>query len=395
MKATQRFEQTTPNARQSLPLKKKAKFVMARIQIRSAMQRLECNISDLSRQAANTERRALAPQVEPTSIAHFLEISMYAQRLHTCLKNTLACGKHGDHCVQLRLEQKLKSSNTTLFKLALAQDVVASKWYTFGIDAPKSQGPGASSNTGTPRARLTDICTIIEQSQQRTTSTYIFFDDRGQVFGQDSCNGGFLSLQAVIEQRSSLKSLLRKASKASARKPLWSSEQSVAMGLTIISSFLQLATTKWVPDLLSSNDVFLLPSNTPVDTGRLYLSANFPHRSSTATHHAKTLVQDHRPKVLRLGIILFEICLLQTAESCRQPGSVLADDWMTDWCTAQLYLRDHCGTMPVFFQNAIRFCLEVWNKQAKDVNLDGTTRHEIHTQMLIPFQKEVRRISFL
>jgi hypothetical protein len=378
-----------------LPLKKKAKFVMARNQIRSAMQKLKSNISDLSRQAENTERRALTPQVDLTSIAHLLEISMYAQRLHTCLKNTLTCGKHGDHCIQLRLEQKLKSSNMTLFNLALAQDVVASKWYTFGVKIPNPQGHGASSNANTPKARPTNLCTVIEQSQQKTTSTYICLDDRGQVFGQDSCNGGFLSLQAVIEQRSSLKSLLRKASKAPARKPLWSSEQSAGMGLTIISTFLQLATTKWVPELLSSDDVFLLSSNTPVDTEQLYLSANFPNGSSTANHHAKNLAQDHCPKVLRLGIILFEICLLQTAESCRQPGSVIVDDCRNDWCTAQLYLRDHSGTMPGFFQNAIRFCLDVWNRQAKDVNLDGTTRHEIHTQMLIPFQKEVRRLSFL
>jgi hypothetical protein len=370
--------------------------VMARKQIRLAMQKLECNISDLSRQAANTERWALAPQIEQTSIAHHLEISMYAQRLHTSLKDTLACGMHGNHCVQLRIEQKLKSSDTALFNLALAQEVVASKWYTFGINVPKIPSSDASSNANasTPSTPPTNLCTIIEQSQHRTASTYICLDGQNQVFGQDSSDGG-PSLQAVIEQRSSLKSLLRKTSKAPARKPLWSSEQSVAMGLTIISTFLQLATTKWVPDLLSCDDVFLLPSGNSLDTEQLYLSADFPYRPSTANQRAKPLVQDYRPKFLRLGIILFEICLLQTVESCHQPGSVIADDCVTDWYTVQLYLRDRHGMMPEYFQDAIRFCLDVWNKRVDHVNLNGTTRQEMHNQMLIPFQQEVQRISFL
>jgi hypothetical protein len=51
--------------------------------------------------------------------------------------------------------------------------------------------------------------------------------------------------------------------------------------------------------------------------------------------------------------------------------------------------------MPVFFHEAIRFCLDAWVKQLAEADPRSTTRRRIHTQMLVLFKQGVRMISFL
>ena len=362
----------------------------------SAMRRLDSNVSRLARQAANTERpmqllMVTSPMSAPSAVTSFTAYlrkrSKYAQILHTALHDVWEGDTHGGHCMNLRLEQRLGSStNATLFSMASAHDSAADDWHSFRIAVSKSQSTYGSSSSSLSIDTIRNLCVLAEQCQHRT---YIGLGKEDHKFRRDSSNGGSV-LQTLAKQRVSLKTLLRKASKTPLKKPLWSKEQSVAMGLTIVSAFLELTPTDWVPDLMGSDEVFLVSPGASVDIQQLHVSAWFSSRSVVKHQSAKVAVDD-RPKLLKLGIVLFEILLLQTVESCRRPDYTIPDECIFDMLTIDTYLRDPKRDMPACFQQALRFCLETWNKQAAEVDLVGITQQEMYTQVVIPFQQEVRK----
>lgn len=94
---------------------------------------------------------------------------------------------------------------------------------------------------------------------------------------------------------------------------------------------LQLYSTPWLPDLLTSRNVFFLAREdfaTPLDSEHAFLIASSgplpfpgPHTKSTSTKNNTTAlpVKIRNPALLALGILLIEIICGQTIDSMRTP----------------------------------------------------------------------------
>jgi hypothetical protein len=165
------------------------------------------------------------------------------------------------------------------------------------------------------------------------------------------------------------------------------------MGLTIVSAFLELTPTNWVPGLMGSDEVFLVSPDASVDIQQLHVSAWFSSSRNVVTPQGTKAAVDDRLKLLKLGVILFEILLLQTVESCRRPDYSIPDECIFDMLTIDEYLRDPPRVIPGCFQQALRFCLETWNKQPAEVDLRGITQQEMYTQVVFPFQQKIGRVG--
>jgi hypothetical protein len=196
-------------------------------------------------------------------------------------------------------------------------------------------------------------------------------------------------------RRVSVKSLLRTASKSSASRPLLSKEQSVSLGLTVISTFLQLFATEWLSDAWCSEDIFCLSpdaSTNPaalIDVEQVFVAADQRRHLSMV----RQSTADARSRFLRLGIMLLEISRLETIESYRRPEHYTADEQSRDFVAAYVYLRDPDSTVQNCFRSAIEFCLACWTKLPVDVDMEHSTRQEFLDQVLSPFQRDLQAIT--
>jgi hypothetical protein len=379
--------------------------------LRKTMEDLGRNIDRLSDQAMRTRTPGLATPasstpdrpLSPAATAIARQAELYSRCLYDALQSAQFSCRHVSHCFNLQIGQKHEISLTNAsFTLAFAPRQNARSWKIFDVRVLEGNSvimPDSSSSSYSSLAERDagDLCDLVTRPNNTGPASEIWLDTRNRRLKQTKVAGepSRPPFELADRRRVSVKSLLRTAPKSSASRPLLSKEQSISLGLTAISTFLQLFATEWLSDSWCSEDLFCLSPDTStnpaalVDIEQMFVAANPRLRYSTLNRPTA----DVRSRFLKLGIMLLEISRLETIESYRRPEHYTPDEQLRDLVAAYVYLRDPDSTIQNCFRSAIEFCLAYWTKLPADIDMEHSTRQEFLDQVLLPFQRDLQAIT--
>jgi hypothetical protein len=234
-----------------------------------------------------------------------------------------------------------------------------------------------------------DLCAHVERYSTGTVSTQFQINEHGQIV---LWNGAAPAKTArlVDQQRESVKSFIHRQHDVDRKL---TTEQTMELGLIIVSTFLQLSTTHWVSDTWCSEDIFFLKPREYVDVDQTYVSIECISATSVDSLEARA-ASDDSSRLLRLGVILLEICAHRTIEDVRASIRDIANlDFSTDlgrdFTTIREYVRNQQGNMLPCFQVAIDYCIKAYAGGALDLE-DRAERQQVIEKVLRPFERNLR-----
>jgi hypothetical protein len=345
------------------------------------------------------------------------EIVLYAQRLYTALQRVWLCPQHDIHHVSLRLDQRLKSRNTSgssqtrdvaSFMLAFAPTTDASAWESIEVCVPKSihapvpnksiKGvkfavpPGNSSmGSSNPQERsIQNLCST--QGQAQTVEKRVYLNESDEIV-QRGPSSQSPSCQGQARRRVSFKTLLHQPRDPKIIYPLLTTEQAISLGSVVVSSFLQLDATRWLAESWCSENLYFLKSNDFVDIRETYVSMS--HNSANTTHSRDTqTTQNDGLFFMKLGTILLEIWTQTAIEHLRSQHHAMSDPSIPvsqsqDLAVIVDNVKRLGGIMQPCFLNAINYCMGAFVTGVPDAR-DPDTRVKIIKYVLFPFESELQ-----
>lgn len=362
------------------------------------MQNLGRNIDRLSDQAMRTRTPdsgtpiSLSPKrpLSPAITIAARQSELYARYLYDALQSAQLSCRHISHCFDLQVGPKHEiSQSNACFTLSFAPHRDARSWKIFDVHVLEDN----SAAMAHPERYTSDLCDLVTRPNTTRLESEICLDTRNRVLKRSKVAGELTRqpFELADRRRVSVKSLLRTASKSSASRPLLTKQQSISLGLTVISTFLQLFATEWLSDSWCSEDLFCLSPDisintaTVIDVEQMFVAANPRSRCSMLDRPTA----DVRSRFLKLGIMLLEVSRLETIESYRQPEHYTPDEQLRDLVAAYVYLRDPDSTIQNCFRSAIEFCIACWTKLPTDIDMEHSTRQEFFDQVLLPFQQDL------
>jgi len=314
------------------------------------------------------------------------EIETDACRLHRAFANVWACSEHQSHCINLRLEPRLrgvdKGDKEKHDQASFAVGFAASQvWRALEINVAEEATnrlnqtvsfhgvPSASTETA-----LSDLV-VIEDLCQRASAAglTLCLDHHDRLLGHCSSSSTATRTDPSKCTTVTLRELLI-PSKVSEISP----KQSMELALTLVSSFLQLHSTPWLRDLWCARDVILLRSDEKLDVDHPFISQSYPLTSSN-----KTLEDSER--IFALGIILLQIITHTPIEDQRSAADMVREDPYI----VRTLIKSDSRIWLNCFADAIKACSSLYYG-GFDLDLtEPDTRMEVIEKVLVPFQRDL------
>ena len=407
--------QTRPVVRKlSSSLRERASFTMRSGSIGKYLKRLKdhthelCEIASFAGQQAMQVQGGETSSRKPKSATSLRNIKNHAQRLHTALQDFRLCKTHLTHCINLQLGQALPTGtdhDVAAFNIAFASDAQTQTWSALNVcvHADKEDVTAYNNNSSKVKFRLDppllsasapitaahDLCAHVKQCSTGAISTQFHINEHGQIVLWKGASP-LKSARLTAQQRESVKSFVHRKHDGDRKM---TTEQTMDLGLTVVSTFLQLSTTHWVPDTWCSEDIFFLKPRDYVDVGHTYVSIEFTSATSAGPLGPRA-ASDDSSRLLRLGVILLEICAQKTIEDVRLSIKDIANlnfstDLRRDFTTIREYVRNEQGNMLPCFQTAIDFCIKAYAGGALNLEKQAE-RQEVIDRVLCPFERNLQ-----
>lgn len=220
----------------------------------------------------------------------------------------------------------------------------------------------------------------------------IYLNSRNEIVQRSGTNRK-ASARNRFMRRISFKSLLHEPRQPTILGTLLTTEQSIALGSTVISTALQLSTTSWLAKTWSTEDIFFLKPDAAINTDETYVTVKY---SSVVARRApdQQVPRNDGTLFVRLGVMLLEIWAQTTIEDLRLKDQTLSDPSTSngpwhDVATIKEYLRRARGSMQPCFLKAINYCMEAFATGVADAS-DEDTRIRIVKEVLHPFELELQ-----
>lgn len=354
---------------------------------------------------------------DPTFEPPLSDIESYAQKLHTALQRVWTCPLHDVHHVNLRLDQRLRSRNTSgrrttcelaSFTLAIAPSADADTWHGTEVcvseriqlnASPHSRSAGvrfsvgsnatqAGAATGPQEQCVQDLCTL---ASDESTETRLHLNDSDQIVRRSQIDRP-VSVQAHSRQRISFRSLLHQPRDPHLSHPLLTTEQAIELGCVVVSTFLQLYATRWLAGSWCSGDLYFFKSGDTVSIDKSYVSMTYGPTPATLTD-SMNAIQDDGQFFVRMGVMLLEIWAQTSIEELRPGGHATVDAstpnslWQ-DLSIIREYLKRSRDTMQPCFLKAMKYCMHAFATGLADTR-DAGTRIQVVKEVLLPFEQEL------
>lgn len=195
------------------------------------------------------------------------------------------------------------------------------------------------------------------------------------------------SVELTGQQRESIKSFVHRQHVADRNLTL---VQTLQLSVIVVSTFLQLSTTQWMPDMWCSEDIFFLKPKTSVDIDQTYVSIECKSATRIGTLGARE-ASDDSSILLRLGVILLEICAQKTIENLRSSIEQIANlsfstDLWRDLTTIREFVKREQDDMLPCFHAAIVFCMKAYVGGALNME-DQAERQRVIDEVLRPLER--------
>lgn len=310
------------------------------------------------------------------------EIKDHACRLHRALHSVWSCPDHPSHCVNLRLERRIRRDgdekiDQAPFTIAMMQ---AQKWCSFQVNVSEepAQRPKRAVNFGTTGnvpsglAIIEDFC---KHANVCNSCLPLHLDHKDQFFGIRGSQAP-ASADATTWATVTLKELLGTSMRSETKV-----KQCIQLALTLVSSFLQLQSTPWLPNCWCAEDVILLRSNKQLDIERPFIRQVYPPSSCAVSPGPSD-----SDRILALGLVLLQIVELTPIDDWRTATNAATAE---DLSIMMRHLHEDAQIWPPCFAESIRACWNFLGRSDLDLN-EPTLRKEVIENMLYPFQRDLK-----
>ncbi|KAK5989761.1 hypothetical protein PT974_08021 [Cladobotryum mycophilum] len=196
---------------------------------------------------------------------------------------------------------------------------------------------------------------IIDQDSEAPRSFSVYPAEI--VSRNDDCDRKMMSLLEVLENRNNMGQMR------------W--HHRIQTAVFIASGVLQLYQTPWLPDLLSSRNIFFVQRDGLVDFNNVFVVAgdNLPQAGNNQFIA--------NPTLMTLGVMLLEIMQGQTIGSLRTPNDTFAGTGILSDCMTAMRVLPETNWPSSGYKSAVEFCIKS-NFYSTNLNLnDEGSRREI------------------
>jgi hypothetical protein len=397
--------------------------------MKACLQNLDNDIEHLTRtvesaRSRQTFRDSMAASIMPTRLdlpprlpvfsPSLARISGCAQRLHDALQSVQACPLRKSHCVNLRLESRLKSRSTDS-----AGDGHGTAHFTFiceschkdshslqSLEVLVSTSQDADKSEHEPSSRevrfthegertpadphvhgecISDLCSSMSNNRPTVGETARFYLDAGNQMIRRGNSTTLLAGETLPFKLTPLRSQLR-----TTRSPMaLFTVEKITLGADIVSAILQLSATRWLASVWSCDGLYLLESGRAANSKQVYI----PMRINSAGSKEPELAADPEGfAFIRLSITLLEIAVPNLIEDIG--FTVLAsneplastDRWhYIDKIDAFMRSPRARGDIQPCFQDAIQYCLAASARSDADIR-KRQIQDEVIRNVLGPFE---------
>lgn len=327
------------------------------------------------------------------------ELRKYARSLYQALQAIRGCDMHKGHCVNLKLDCRLKGEarkgdiqheeEKPSFTLSLAPTIDSSLWYTLQVDM--------IIDTPTPwragqRVRFLQKPTQARQAVKKglcatlTSSLAVSFgvDSQDSLHEMAAAPGtcvsalpsaGWVSMQKLLTDQHTSNKHIAELDYA----------QIMSLGLTLVCSFLQLYLTDWVSDEWTTADVVFLQQAASTSYDSAFIQLNMVEGAANAS--SSILTPSSSRRLLALAAILLELDTLKPMAEWSLPTD------QDELSTIQRCVSDgHLDTEPPCFREAIDYCLECHSKNINLASPSAETLQEVAGAVVAPFQRDLKSL---
>jgi hypothetical protein len=374
-------------------LKKRIRFILRGGSLGPLVKKISESTQELDRLIEKSSRPHAVPVLPSKSKSKdpfsrpLQDIEDQVRRLHQALFGVWQCHQHSSHCVNLRLEPRLKKlSNTSpdqaSFTIALTP---SPHWSSLEVsvsdqqqDRPKRtvgfQLPGASP-TPPVATQMSIVECLCRHTSAHLACAPLCLTHDNKLMGKTPA-AGVLPAPPAVFSTVTLRDLL-----ATSGRPGISAKQSMRLALTLVSSFLQLQSTPWLQSRWCAGDVMLIRANAKLDLDYPFVSQAYPPTSIAAV----TRLSDS-DRIFALGTILLQIAIETPIEDRRtESHAPLEDPSIMRSC-----LHDDASDWLDCFAESIAACSMFYHGRFDmDLN-DPPTRNEFIEAVLAPFQRDLK-----
>lgn len=376
-------------------LKKRVRFILRGGSLGSLVQKIAEGTQQLDRLIEKSSRPHTVP-IRPTQIKPkepfsrpLTDIEDHACRLHRALAGVWLCPDHQSHCVNLKLETRLRKEGAqrgiddhASFTIALMRSQIWRSMEVTVCDEPPSRpkrsvGFQLPSTTSTQALLLQMIVVedLYHHAHGGVACMPLSLDHQDKLL-RDGPTATPILARSTANSTVTLRELLT----ASKRSEI-TAKQSMKLALTLVSSFLQLRSTPWLQEPWCAQDVILLRSNTKLDVECPFISQIYPPAVCSTTNRLSD-----SDRIFALGTILLQIVTQTPIEDRR----TAANATLEDPSIMRSYLHDDAVDWLDCFADSIAACLKFYyGRFDLDLN-DQATRMEVIEAVLYPFQRDLR-----
>lgn len=161
------------------------------------------------------------------------------------------------------------------------------------------------------------------------------------------------------------------------------------LAIAVSAGFLQFHQTNWLPDVITSLDVWLLEKDSLLRYNDAFLMATLPELHGRSVGQMRPSFGCRNPALVSLGILLAELGCGKTMESMRntdEKAMLGVSRLMCDRLTAHRVLRHELGGTT--YANAVRCCIEEeFIREHLDLT-DQDFRQEVYERVVRPIEDE-------
>ena len=325
------------------------------------------------------------------------ELRRCARSLYQALQAIRGCDMHTSHCVNLKLDCRLKGDahkgdvkieeERPSFTLTLAPTIDASLWYTLQVDmivdTPSPWRPGQrfrflQNPTKARQAVKKGLCATLKSSLEVSFGV----DSQDSLHEMAAAPGtsvsalpsaGWVSMQKMLADQHASNSHVAELDYA----------QIMSLGLTLVCSFLQLYLTDWVSDEWTTADVVFLRQAASTSYDSAFVQLNMVDGAATARSGILTPPAGRR--LLALAAILLELGTLKPMVEWS-----LSTDHDELFTIRRCVSDGHLDTEPPCFREAIDYCLECHSKNIDLATPSAETLQEVAGAVVAPFQRDLK-----
>ncbi|KAM0717634.1 hypothetical protein Q7P37_007486 [Cladosporium fusiforme] len=302
------------------------------------------------------------------------EIKDHACRLHRALHSVWSCPDHQIHRVNLRLERRArrdddKKADQAHFTIAL---MPSQEWRSFEVNVGEEPATGRVNFQKPPT--VPSGLSVIQDLCNHGGCLSLHLDHQDQIFG-DPAIPATVSTDTTPCTTMTLKDLLTTTMRLETRE-----KQRIQLALTLVSSFVQLQSTPWLPTCWCTEDVILLRRNTVLDVERPFICQLYPPNSCLLGSRPSD-----NDRIFALGTVLLQIATQKPIEEWRMAGNTSLEDLtiMRKCLSKEAQWWSPC------FADAINACWGLLVRVNLDLN-EPDMRKEVIEKMLYPFQRDLR-----